>query len=330
MAFLLAGCIENSAYRAEQTDTFFQEPPANVDILWVIDNSPSMVQEQEEVGRRFADFIGHLEETNIDFHLGVITTDMDEENPDAAHLVGDPAVIDSEVPDYQAVFNARVQVGVDGSDMERGLEAAYQALTEPIASDANAGFLRREATLSIIFVSDENDCSDQGALPATSDGSACYDDAELLTPVRDFVEDFRSLKDDPTQVIASAVVGPEVNEGCLDSVPGTRYRSIAENTGGVEGNICDHDFSDIMDQMGLSVSGVRAAFELSRVPVLETLEVWIGDPEADTSTWEQVLEDPDQGWTYAAETYYLVFHGGSIPPRGTAITVTYEVAGSHE
>ncbi|MFH1468711.1 MAG: hypothetical protein ABIO70_30250 [Pseudomonadota bacterium] len=330
LTFLLAGCIENTPYRAEQTDTFFQEPPSDVDILWVIDNSPSMAQEQEEVGRRFAEFIGHLEGTNIDFHLGIVTTDMDEDNPDAAHLIGDPPVIDADVPGYQEVFNARVQVGIDGSDQERGLEAAYQALTEPVVSDANAGFLRREATLSIIFVSDENDCSDRGALPSGADGAACYTDAGLLAPIRDFVEDYRALKDDPSAVIASAIVGPDINEGCVDSVPGTRYRSVAENTGGIEGNICDEDFTGIMDEMGLSVSGVRSSFELSKVPVLETLGVWVGDPDDDISTWEEVFEDEATGWTYDAETYFLIFHGAAVPARGSAITVTYEVAGSHE
>ena len=41
------GCaMENTVERRNHTDTFQQEPSAEVDILWVVDNSPSMAEEQ--------------------------------------------------------------------------------------------------------------------------------------------------------------------------------------------------------------------------------------------------------------------------------------------
>ncbi len=325
----LVGCPQDQGIqRLSGQDTFYQEPPADVDILWVVDNSPSMQQEQEEVGRRFAEFIGHLEDTNIDFHIGVITTDMDDDTDGRAVLLGDPPVLSSNVPDYDLEFNERVQVGIDGSDQERGLEAAYQALTEPMISDANDGFLRRDAVLSIIFVSDENDCSDQGGLPASAGGMACYDQADKLVPVRDYIDDFRTMKDDPSDIMASAIVGPDISENCEDTVPGIRYLSVAQNLGGVSGNICDNDFTDIMDQMGLSVSGVRSSFQLSKTPVEETLEIYVGEDEDDESGWSLVPKDDHNGWSYDESTLYITFNGDSVPPRGSVITVMYEIAGS--
>jgi len=327
----LVGCTTDyDPHLNMETETFFQEPPADVDILWVVDNSPSMAQEQLEVGLRFAEFIGHLEDTNIDFHIGVVTTDVDDENDKAGHLLGDPIVIDSSIEDFEMVFNDRVQVGVDGSDMERGLEAAYMALTEPMISDANDGFLRNDAVLSIIFVSDENDCSDRGAFPEEATGMACYDQPEKLVPIRDFVNDFRDLKPDASDVIVSSIVGPDIAENCEDSVPGTRYLSVAENTGGVEGNICDEDFTDIMDKMGLAVAGIRASFELSSLPKVDTLEVWVGDAEDEEEDWDLVLEDVDDGWTYDDVTNYITFNGDSVPPRGSIITVYYDFGANVE
>jgi len=327
----LVGCTTDyDTHLNMETDTFFQEPPADVDILWVVDNSPSMAQEQLEVGLRFAEFIGHLEDTNIDFHIGVVTTDVDDENDKAGHLLGDPLVIDSSIEDFEMVFNDRVQVGVDGSDMERGLEAAYMALTEPMISDANDGFLRNDAVLSIIFVSDENDCSDRGAFSEGATGMACYDQPEKLVPIREFVNDFRDLKADASDVLVSSIVGPDIAENCEDSVPGTRYLSVAENTGGVEGNICDEDFTDIMDKMGLAVAGIRASFELSALPVVETLEVWVGDAEEEEEDWDLMLEDVDNGWTYDDVTNYVTFNGDSVPPRGAIITVYYDFGGDVE
>lgn len=47
-----------------------------VDILWVVDNSGSMCQEQKVLRDNFAKFIDELNQTNLDFHIGLTTTDM--------------------------------------------------------------------------------------------------------------------------------------------------------------------------------------------------------------------------------------------------------------
>ena len=52
-----------------------------------------------------------------------------------------------------------VAVGTSGSGIEMGLEAAKLALSEPLVSGDNSGFLRPEANLSLIFISDEDDFS---------------------------------------------------------------------------------------------------------------------------------------------------------------------------
>ncbi len=323
-----AGCqIENAAHRAVQRDVFYQEPPADVDILWVVDDSQSMAQEQKKVGEQFAAFISHLESTNIVFHIGVVTTDMDVKNPDQATMLGDPPVLTAELEDYEQEFIERIQVGIDGSHKERGLEAARQALSEPRISDVNAGFMRSEAVLSIIFVSDENDCSDGGALPDDATDADCYDMFDLMVPTSEYVEAFREMKDDRSMVMASAIVGPKDLEQCQDAVPGTRYTSVANDLGGVTGNICLDDFSNIMDEMGLSVSGKRARFQLEYTPVLnENFRVWVGEDEDDESSLDEIFEDELSGWTFDSDSGYLIFHGDALPERGTVIVVEYEIA----
>jgi len=47
-----------------------------VDILWVVDNSGSMCQEQKVLRDNFVKFIDELNQTNLDFHIGLTTTDM--------------------------------------------------------------------------------------------------------------------------------------------------------------------------------------------------------------------------------------------------------------
>ena len=60
--------------------------------------------------------------------------------------------------DVQENFEEMVVVGTSGSGIEMGLEAAKVALSEPLLSTDNQGFLR-EANLSLIFISDEDDFS---------------------------------------------------------------------------------------------------------------------------------------------------------------------------
>jgi len=312
------GCaIDQAIDRTKHTDTFLQEPKADVDILWVIDNSSSMESEQAAIAAGFDTFVAGLEETNIDFHIGVTTTNMDLDNGERASLIGDPIFLTRD-DDYIALFEDRVTVGIEGSDKEKGLQAALDALTEPRASGANSGFLRDDADLSIIYVSDEDDCSDGEAL-ADMDGAACYSEEDSLVPVRDFIASYRDLKDGDNGVFASAIVGPDVSDHCAETWPGHRYQTVAKALAGVIGNICETDFAGIMDELGLAVSGVLNVFQLELTPVVDTIEVAVDD--------EQVFESATDGWTYDEEYNSIRFDGSYVPERGTTVSVAYEIAG---
>ena len=146
---------------------------------------------------------------------------MDASNSTAGHLVGDPPWLTPDDP-FVSSFNERVAVGTSGSDKERGLQAAFEAVAGQPARGVNDGFLRDEATLALIFVSDENDCSDDNALADDADGSLCYEYTEALVPVTAYVNGFIAIKqnddddvgtaeDDASatpRVIASGIVGP--------------------------------------------------------------------------------------------------------------------------
>ncbi len=59
----------------------YQEPinvdgSTQIDMLWVIDNSGSMCQEQDTLATNFKLFIDEIDKTNLDFHIAVTTTHM--------------------------------------------------------------------------------------------------------------------------------------------------------------------------------------------------------------------------------------------------------------
>lgn len=166
----------------EQRCTITDQPyPRRVDILFVVDNSDSMKEEQEKLARNFKEFITQLTEqerqTN-DFQIGVITTDMDNCKRDCGRLRGAPKILHSQMSAQAmiAAFSQTIRVGTGGAAFEKGLAAARAALSRPLLDDpsANKGFLRPGALLAVIFVTDEDDCSHKGAILEHSYSEVCY------------------------------------------------------------------------------------------------------------------------------------------------------------
>lgn len=325
---LLSGCVENGVQRSTHTDTFTQTPASHVDVLWVVDDSNSMLEEQQRLADGFEAFAQELELSNVDFRIGVVTTDMDNDNPTRGALRGEPAWLGPDEPDYVGLFQERALVGIEGSGKEQGIEAALAAVTEPMNSSVNDGFLRTDATLLVIFVSDEDDCTDRGELADQPD-DACYSLYAHLVPAKDLVDELLEIevnkrlalglaKGDTTapRVIASTITAPE--GGCSPqdrNEPGLRYEALAAATGGSQFSICELQYADLMGELGLSVAGLVSTFRLRYQPIEDTLEVAVDE--------QLVAADPVNGWTLDTENAIIRFDGFYVPPRGSTISVSY-------
>ena len=328
LPLLLVACSDTAINRLHQTDQFEQAPSNAVDILWIVDNSKSMQEEQDAVAAAAGSFLAQLEDAGMDFHLGVVTTDMSSSNADAGALMGGvmtSACMDDGDPadcTYASQFQAAVLRGVDGDNQEKGLGAALAAISEPIKSTRNAGFRRDDAPLMIVVLSDENDCTDQGALAPDTSNDACYHNGDLLVPVPDLASDLRDATDNNTMF--SGIIGPAQKKLCSTSYSGDRYRWAIEILRGIEANICDNDYDTVMAGLGLAASGVLDTFQLSKAADPETIEVQVDPPDL-----EPYDVDGDEliGWTYDATYSQITFHGSSVPPRGSVVTVDYTVTG---
>ncbi|NCG18174.1 MAG: hypothetical protein GWP91_04070, partial [Rhodobacterales bacterium] len=138
------------AFEAVFTEVFAQNSVVPVDVLWVVDNSGSMSGELNNLSNEFNFFINGFIALGLDYQIGVITTDMD--NPAQSGQLMGPIPIISPAGDPIADFAAAIDQGSSGSGDERGLDAAQAALTDPLLSGANAGFVRPGAILSVILV----------------------------------------------------------------------------------------------------------------------------------------------------------------------------------
>lgn len=325
LGLALVACVNDSKFNQRvTTDTFFQAPSNAVDILWVIDSSVSMLDEQESVANGAEQFLANLESSGMDFHLGVTNMDMDLDNENAGVLLGTPPVLTPELANYADAFRSAVRIGTEGSDKERGLEAAIRAVSAPLADTRNDGFLRDDASLSIIFLTDEDDCSDFGALGSDATGEMCYDAGAPLVPVADLVRNLQAIKGEE-QVTVSGIVGPEIMLDCDNTVPGHRYFTAIELLSGYTADICEDDYASIMDSLGLVASGIVSSWQLEHNASVDSIEVEVF-PDAESEEGTPVEENEENGWTYHAEYAQIEFHGDAVPERGARVEVTYTIA----
>jgi hypothetical protein len=147
-----------------------------VDLLFVIDNSGSMLEEQQNVIASFDGFIAgiqeNLDEAN-DYHIGVVTTDAYALNvadcqtlgalvtESAAGACGPWAAgrFISLADDLESAFTCAANVGGGGGGDEHQIEAALRAISPELGAPGacNEGFIRDDALLVLIIISDEDD-----------------------------------------------------------------------------------------------------------------------------------------------------------------------------
>ena len=304
----------------------FLQTAAPVDILFVVDNSASMAEEQNALMSNFWDFIQHLVDSGIDYHVGITVLDDYTGQPAIGELYGAYPYIDADEPDPVGAFTANMTMGDDGvGQCEVGLEASYRALSEPLAGEANAGFYRDEARLTLVIVSDEADGSTTGQCP----------DALAWT---EYVPWLTSLKgaQGMDRIHYAAIVG-DVPAGCYSewgtADPGHGYFEVYEALGDDRAtffSICEHDWSPVMDDLGQLSASIQIEFPLSQIPVPETLQVYL-DPDGPDGPDEEVriYEDPSytQQWafTWYEGTNTLVFLDTTRPPVGAQLRALYEV-----
>ncbi len=284
--------VDLTGFGAEDTtyeQTFVQDFFEEVDVLWVVDNSGSMSDNLVTVTQNFESFITVFTDLGLDYHMAVITTDMDDPS-DSGRFQGE--VITNETADPIGEFLAQVDQGSEGSATEKGFEAIYTALTEPLISTTNAGFLREEAALGAIVISDEDDSSWMGP--------------------SDFVDWFEGLKPSDDMTTFSAICD-DLFISCY------QYQEAADLTGGMTGDIAQTSYIEVLEQISMTTAGLLVSIDLDEEPSdVSRIVVTVNGSE--------VPDDSENGWTYDTLDNAIVFHGSAIPEAGDTGTISYPVA----
>lgn len=278
----------------EHTDLIVQIVPPIVDVLWVVDNSCSMADEQTALTENFPKFMGYFVDSGLDYHVGVISTDLDDSDHTGklrSYLPKGEKVplryIDEDTADPVTVFNALATVGTEGSGQEKGTGAVYTAIELLRLRASNIGFYRQEASLHTVLISDEDDDTPN----------------EVITP-NEFVAWYKALKSGGWRRTFSSIVSPaNPNGGGFD---GTDYLELTAAIGGIPWNINTEVWDLVLDRLGVEASGLRREFFLSQRPVPGAIQVAI-TKEVDGVIATQAFEEAQYNldgtikkgdWTY--------------------------------
>lgn len=336
-----------------RVDTYSQQAASKIDVLWIIDNSGSMAPRQENLAKNFQAFINEFTKNAVDYRIAVTTTDIFKQQ---GKFVGNPAILSPQTPSVINSFAANVRVGVSGNPYEVGMEAARMSIeaqksvnaVQVASCKAACGttpgcvsgcdtksefqFLRLDAYLYIIFVSDEDDKSAQD--------------------VRYFYRYFETSKgigNDGT--VSTAAIMGDVPSNTCGATPGLKYQALSDLTGGAVGSVCDSNFSTTLKKLATNAVGLKRKFALQAAPNLDTLEVHVkypcnvstdlltscatvnrddceGYPADAVNLVCTPTKGGDNGWSYEATNRVVYFAGESVPGLSAQIELQYYEEGT--
>lgn len=194
-----------------------------IDVLFTLDRSQSMSMYLDRFLGGSEAFFSRMNALGVDYHIALTVEDD-------GCIVGADCYIDSSFSLSNAVAAFQTMAAFSGlsANCERGFTLAEAALNPLQAGPGgcNEGFLRSDAALALVHISDEPEQSEE-----VSEQPYTY-----------YVDLFQSLKPYADDVVINAIAG-DYPTGCGAAMPGTGYYEATRATGGVFLSICAPDWT---------------------------------------------------------------------------------------
>jgi hypothetical protein len=215
------------------------QPQLKTDFLFVIDNTPSMIEEQRGLQTAAQSLFDAFARSGLDFRVGVITTDSD-----VLRGSGFTTSLDE--------FKAAARVGLAGNITEMGIEFGLRAIERAKLETMPNFRLRDDAGVVVLFLSDE-------------DSKGIRTPAEYLAAYK------------LNRAVTFAVVGPRPG-GCIrvgqgQAEAGPNYIDLSTQTGGSSGSICNPNLTDVIEEVLVGALGASSNSPLTRRPISGSLSV---------------------------------------------------------
>ncbi len=330
MMLALAGCSSESGLydslppvpdgqaselrNVSHTDVIVQASPPVVDVLWLIDNSCSMScivschsgTITDNVTENFPLFMQHFKGSGIDYHIGVITTDMDNPQDQGRLEEGlGHRWIDRSVRNDVPAFTAMATQGTSGSGTEKGISAVFNSYEEH-GDQYNAGFWRDGSTIHTIVLANEPDRSSM--------------------PIDEFTNWYSELRT-PDRRTFNSIVCTEGRTSACPEQNGNDYMAVSRQVGGIVWNIEDERWGVLLNSLGAQSAGLSSEYYLTQIPVEGTVEVEVDDTATGNRLeFEEVEEESKEvGFVYSRSRNSILFVN-YLPEAASTVRITYDLA----
>ncbi|MEK2688108.1 hypothetical protein [Bdellovibrio sp. GT3] len=243
---------------------------SKIDILFVVDNSGSMAEEQANMSSRINGFMGLVD--HLDWRVALTTTDprintADSSGMNAAWGDGQMRLMNGKrflsnadgSSQAQAALADAIKLGDKGNGDERPIYSIYRAIERDVALPAADRFFRTDSNLVVVIISDEDECSN-GQCTTGFDVSKSQP-SNLVSLVRS------RLGSEKVMMVDTIVKSPGDNSCTTSNQPAPVLISLAQMTGGIVGSVCATDYTAILKNAGDAAVSLTRSVSLSCKPI---------------------------------------------------------------
>lgn len=270
-----------------------------LDIVLVIDDSNSMLADNQKLAANLSGFVTKLQNSNIDWQMCATPT---RALPTASNQyvwgasfywqkTSTPSselgiVLKKGTPNLSSIFTNTIEyinAGWAGSDDERAIKAAYRHVYNgDLRYSGNSGCYRSDSAIAYIIISDEDERSVGG------DASQKYYSSELKELENEdkpsvLVAYIKEVFGNERRFTVNSIIVKPNDTTCKNSQDaggarshyGVKYAELSNLTGGGIGSICDTDYSTNLNLFFDKISDSLSSVPLECAPYNNSVTVTI-------------------------------------------------------
>jgi len=316
---------ETSATTEVECESYLVESSPVADIVWVVDDSGSMDDDQTRVAAAGNTFLTVANQSGLDWRMCVV--DMTEGNPGDCCTDTDQTGDQWLGPTHSSQFLNCIEdpAGVNQASggSEHGFTQAQDAIDSHLPRNANdAHQIRPEAKLVVIFVTDEpaQEFKDDSSCSVSEFDTTWNAGCDALAA--NYVAYYQSTEVD---AMAHGVLVPGSTPGCSSQGDwGRGYEDVINDLGGTTGSICQGDLTATMSLIIQDIVGSASPVILAHTPISVSLAVAKEDKTSQPSTFVALPRSRVQGFDYRASANTIVFLQQDFSDPPYEVVVSYQ------
>jgi hypothetical protein len=320
------GLAEASATTATVCFRYDQTRLPMADIIWVLDETGSMTQKLQEIATESVGFFNTAAAYHLDFRMGVVNVEPSNNGvfctgagQSADHFLGP-----SDLTAFQACVEEPWGAGAQAGGFEFGITQGENALSGHLPRGSGPDQVRPDATLAIIYVSDEraqelkDDCGATGAGLVNVDPTCLQ---TVIGPTVALLEPDHPVR--PGRAYALVQPPPQGCTGSFSEV-GQGYTDVVSAVGGQTHAICPTDLGPFMDAMLQDIIAAAAPTKLPHRPIGASLAVAKLDRSVSPPVSQPLARSSTDGFDYRPSSNGVVFLNQDFSQLPYEMVIAYE------